>query len=196
MPKVSDAYREARRDEIARAAMRRLGAQGFGRTTMADIIEESGLSAGAIYSHFAGKAEIVQHVARLTVGIKAPELISLARSAQPPMSPTAIISFVLSAAREVGIPPTLLLQVWAEATVDPGLRAIVDQTVETLRGAYGAAIEPWLRSTGRSTDAASVRSLVDAMVMLSQGYVVHSALFGLGDPTAYLGGVAELLHDR
>jgi len=196
MPKVSDAYREARRDEIARAAMRRLGAQGFGRTTMADIIEESGMSAGAIYSHFASKAEIVQHVARLTVGIKAPELIDLARSAQPPMSPTAIISFVLEAAKEVGIPPTLLLQVWAEATVDPGLRAIVDQTVETLRAAYGAAIEPWLRSTGRSTDAASVRSLVDAMVMVSQGYVVHSALFGLGDPAAYLSGVAELLHDR
>ena len=41
-----------------------------------------------------------------------------------------------------------------------------------------------------------MRSLVDAMVMLSQGYVVHSALFGLGDPAAYLSGVAELLHDR
>src|SRR3954468_5777771 len=98
MPKVTDAYREARRDEIARAAMRRLGSQGFGRTTMADIIEESGMSAGAIYSHFSGKAEIVQHVARLTVGIKAPELMAVARSAQPPMSPTDIISFVLKAA--------------------------------------------------------------------------------------------------
>src|SRR3954468_21935187 len=179
MPKVSDAYREARRDEIARAAMRRLGSQGFGRTTMADIIEESGMSAGAIYSHFGSKAEIVQHVGRLTVGIKAPELISRSREAKPPMSPRDIISFVLKAAKQVGIPPTLLLQVWAEATVDPGLRAIVDQTIETLRAAFGAAIEPWLRSTGRPTDAASVRSLVDSMVMLAQGFIVHSALFGL-----------------
>jgi AcrR family transcriptional regulator len=193
MPKVSEAYREARRDEIARAAMRRLGAQGFGRTTMADIIEESGMSAGAIYSHFASKADIVQHVARLTVGTKAEELIALARSAQPPMSPVETISFVLTAAKEAGIPPTLLLQVWAEATVDPGLRAIVDQTIERLRGAYAAAIEPWLRLTGRPTDAASMRSLVDSMVMLSQGFIVHSALFGLGDPKTYLTGAAELL---
>ena len=193
MPKVSDAYREARRDEIARAAMRRLGSQGFGRTTMADIIEESGMSAGAIYSHFAGKADIVQHVARLTVGTKAEELVALARSTRPPLSAVDTISFVLQAAIEAGIPPTMLLQVWAEASVDPGLRAIVDQTIERLRGAYAAAIEPWLRATGRATDAASVRSMVDVMVTISQGFIVHSALFGAGDPEAYLAGAAELL---
>jgi len=193
MPKVSDAYREARRDEIARAAMRRLGSQGFARTTMSDIIEESGMSAGAIYSHFASKAEIAQHVARLTVGTKVEELIDLATSAQPPLGPVPIISFVLGAAQEAGIPPTLLLQVWAEATVDAAVREIVDETVERLRGAYGAAIEPWLEAEGRQTDAASVRSVVDTMTGLSQGFIVKSALFGRDDPKAYLSGVAELL---
>ena len=193
MPKVSDSYREARRDEIARAAMRRLSEQGFAKTTMADIIEESGLSAGAIYSHFAGKAEIAQHVARLTVGTKVEELIAFANSAQPPAGPVEIISFVMNATKEVGIRRALLLQVWAEATVDAELRVILDQTVERLRGAYGAAIEPWLRATGRPTDAASIRSVVDTMVALSQGFIVTSALFGRDDPEAYLSGVAELL---
>ena len=193
MPKVSDAYREARRDEIARAAMRRLSGHGFAKTTMADIIEESGMSAGAIYSHFSGKAEIAQHVARLTVGTKAEELIAYARSAQTPVGPIEIISFVMEATKQVGIRRSLLLQVWAEATVDDELRAILDQTVERLRSAYADSVEPWLRETGRPTDAASIRSVADTMVALSQGFIVNSALFGRDDPEAYLSGVGELL---
>ena len=193
MPKVSDAYRGARRDEIARAAMRRLSEQGFAKTTMADIIDESGMSAGAIYSHFAGKADIVQHVARLTVGTKVEELIDHARSSDPPLGPIEVIAFVMEATKQVGIRRALLLQVWAEATVDPELRATVEQTVDRLRGAYAAAIEPWLRATGRPTDAASIRSVVDTMVALSQGFIANSALFGRDDPEAYLDGVAELL---
>lgn len=193
MPKVSAAYRETRRDEIARAAMRRLSDQGFAKTTMADIIEESGMSAGAIYSHFSSKAEIAQHVARLTVGTKADELTSFAGSAQPPLGPTEIISFVVEATKQAGVGRSLLLQVWAEATVDPDLRAILDQTVDRLRAAYASSIEPWLLAAGRPTDAAALRSVADTMVALSQGFIVNSALFGSDDPEAYLNGVAALL---
>jgi AcrR family transcriptional regulator len=194
MPKVSDAYREARRDEIARAAMRRLSGQGFSGTTMADIIDESGMSAGAIYSHFSGKAEIAQHVARLTVGTKAEELVAFAQAADPPAGPAEIISFVMEATHQVGIPRALLLQVWAEATVDVELRAILDQTIGRLRSAYAAAIDPWLRATGRPRDAASIRAVVDTMVALSQGFIVNSALFGTDDPQGYLASIAELLN--
>ncbi len=149
MPKVTDAYREARRDEIARAAMRRLSAQGFSRTSMADIIDESGMSAGAIYSHFGSKAEIAQHVARMVVGTRADELVARARSSEPPLGPIQIISFVLESTKLMGIRRSMLLQVWAEATVDPEFRAILDETVDKLRAAYGDAIAPWLRAGGR-----------------------------------------------
>jgi len=193
MPKVSDAYRDARRDEIGHAAMRRLSDQGFAKTTMADIIEESGLSAGAIYSHFTSKAEIVHYVARLTVGTKVEELIDHARSSEPPLGPIEVITFVMEATKQAGIRRALLLQVWAEATVDPELHAVVDQTVDRLRGAFAGAIEPWLRATGRATDASSIRAVVDTMVALAQGFITNSALFGRDDPTAYLEGAAELL---
>jgi len=192
MPKVSDAYREARRDEIARAAMRRLSAQGFSRTSMADIIDESGMSAGAIYSHFGSKAEIAQHVARMVVGNRADELVDLARSSEPPLGPIEIISFLLETTRLMGIRRAVLLQVWAEATVDPDFRSILDETVDKLRAAYGDTIAPWLRATGRQADAATIRALADTMVALSQGFVVHSALFGDDDPEAYLSGIADL----
>ena len=56
MPRVSDDYRRARRDEIARAAIRCLERKGVHDTSIADIVEESGLSTGAIYSHFTARA--------------------------------------------------------------------------------------------------------------------------------------------
>ena len=192
MPKVSEAYREARRDEIARAAIQRLSKQGFSGTSMADIIDESGMSAGAIYSHFTSKAEIAQHVARMVVGNRAEELVALARSSDPPLGPVQIVSYVLEATRLMGIQRVMLLQVWAEATVDPELRAIIDETVGRLRAAYGDAIAPWLRARGRRTDDASIRALADTMVAVSQGFVVNSALFGRDDPEAYLSGIDEL----
>ena len=55
MPKVSEEYRTARRSEIARAALRCFARKGFDATSMADIIAESGLSAGAIYGHYKSK---------------------------------------------------------------------------------------------------------------------------------------------
>ena len=49
MPKVSQEHRDARRAQILRAAAACFERKGYQRTTMADIIRESGLSAGAIY---------------------------------------------------------------------------------------------------------------------------------------------------
>jgi len=192
VPKVTEQYREARRDEIADAALRAFRRKGFQATSMAEIITESGMSAGAIYSHFTSKAEIAQHVARMVVGNRAEELVALARSSDPPLGPVQIVSYVLEATRLMGIQRVMLLQVWAEATVDPELRTIIDETVGRLRAAYGDAITPWLRARGRRTDAASIRALADTMVAVSQGFVVNSALFGRDDPEAYLSGIAEL----
>ena len=62
MPRVSDDYRRARRDEIAQAAIRCLERKGVHDTSIADIVEESGLSTGAIYSHFTSKSELARYI--------------------------------------------------------------------------------------------------------------------------------------
>ena len=51
MPKVTDEYRVARRDEIIDVAIRCFLRQGYARTSVADLVAESGLSAGAIYGN-------------------------------------------------------------------------------------------------------------------------------------------------
>ena len=74
MPKVSDAYRQARRDEIVAATLRAISRRGLRALTMADIIKESGLSAGSVYSHFTTKDEIIELVAARVIGERADQL--------------------------------------------------------------------------------------------------------------------------
>ncbi len=64
MPKVSDAYRQSQRQRILDAAAACFATKGFQRTSMADIVSGSGLSPGAIYGYFTGKAEIVAAIAQ------------------------------------------------------------------------------------------------------------------------------------
>lgn len=58
MPKVSDAHKENRRDQILEAAGRCFAQKGYAATTMQEIFSEAALSAGAVYSYFASKLEI------------------------------------------------------------------------------------------------------------------------------------------
>ena len=62
MPKVSPEHLEARRQQIIEAALECFARQGFHRTTMQDIVRETGLSLGAIYRYFKTKDEIIEAV--------------------------------------------------------------------------------------------------------------------------------------
>jgi AcrR family transcriptional regulator len=59
MPKISRARAGARRRQIVEAALTCFSRRGFHKTTMQDVVEQSGLSPGSIYSHFTGKRDII-----------------------------------------------------------------------------------------------------------------------------------------
>src|SRR3982750_3143286 len=58
MPKISHAQEQQRRDQILAAAMGCFARQGYHATSMDDVVRESGLSVGAIYSYFASKEDL------------------------------------------------------------------------------------------------------------------------------------------
>ena len=64
MPKVSPEHADARRRQILEAAFRCFSRKGFHGTTMREIFEEAGLSAGAVYSYFESKGEIISALAQ------------------------------------------------------------------------------------------------------------------------------------
>src|SRR5580704_9075040 len=59
MPKITDAQRETRRQQILDAALVCFSRDGFHATTTADIVRESGVSQGTLYLYFATKDDIV-----------------------------------------------------------------------------------------------------------------------------------------
>lgn len=59
MPKVPEAYLEARRGEILEAARRAFTRKGTQTTTMVEIAEEAGLTPGAIYRYFPNKERLI-----------------------------------------------------------------------------------------------------------------------------------------
>jgi AcrR family transcriptional regulator len=58
VPKISAAHEHQRRTQILRAAMTCFARQGYHATSMDDVVRESGLSVGAIYSYFPSKEEL------------------------------------------------------------------------------------------------------------------------------------------
>lgn len=185
MPRVSDEYREARRDEIARAALRCLERSGVHETSIADIVVESGLSTGAIYSHFSSKAELARYiVGRFLV----PQIDALESGATRGMvqTPREILTALIRTFAEKGLPPAVVLQFWAEAMVDPDLRAEMGRTASRLRDSLTAAVRPWAEQTGSAEPDALADETTRSIISLAQGWIAHAAVFEPRDISTYL----------
>src|ERR1700754_4449643 len=63
MPRVTAAYRDARRAEILSAARECFLERGFRATSMQELFASSGMSAGSVYSYFASKDELIVAIA-------------------------------------------------------------------------------------------------------------------------------------
>ncbi|WP_345801456.1 TetR family transcriptional regulator [Microbacterium sp. AZCO] len=194
MPKVSEEYREARRDEIAQAAIRCLERQGVRETSIADIVTESGLSTGAIYSHFSNKAELARYIVGrfLIVRLDALEARGHAGEVIPPRQ---ALESMLAVFEGAGLSPALVVQFWGEAMVDAGLKTEMTTTAARLFHALAAATLPWARTRTGSDDEALALAQESArsIAALAQGYIANSAVFGPRKPAEYVAAAASIL---
>lgn len=195
MPKVSEAHRASRREQILDAALRRIVRQGFHRTSMADIIEESGLSAGAIYLHFDSKQRIAIEAARRMLAARLDE-VDAATADGPAPSPVAIVrALVAGVSREVG-DTRVIVQLWGEAVADPDMRELTDGLFRSMRDRFVPHLERWAVET-HGLDAAPARDwaerTVPVLLGIGQGYLLQRALAPGFDGDAYLARAEELL---
>jgi AcrR family transcriptional regulator len=194
MPKVSDAHRESRRDQITDAAVRSFAAKGFQRTSMADIIAESGLSAGAIYGHFDSKQDIAVAVAERVVGNRLHEF--QARVSQDPLpDPHEVIDLLMTGMLRDLHDTRLLVQLWGEAIFDSTVSGIVGRILGDVRRMILPYLAQWARErrgldeTAAAEWAATVLPVVLGMV---QGLAVQAALIPNFDRRVYLAGVRTI----
>lgn len=197
MPKVTDEHRQARRHEIASAAMRMFALKGFAATSMSDIISESGLSAGAIYGHYKSKDDLIQSSIGELMG-QWMEDVRVAREARPLLTPGELIRTLVSGALRESGSLAVLIQVWAHAATDPEHGIPAAQVVETLRGIIRDYLVDWYtEALGFSSDDAQSAATRYATVYLGlvQGYIVQISVFANFDGDAYLDAVSGLIPD-
>lgn len=187
MPKVSDAHRESRREQITAAALACFAEKGFQRTSMADIIAASGLSAGAIYLHFESKQQIALAVGRRVLGRRLGDLDATAEGGLA--DPIATLRMLMGGMVDDLLDTRLLMQLWGEATTDPEMGALVTEIFETLRAALTRYLAAWAGRHGVADPERWAADRFPALLALAQGFMVQRALLPGFDADAYFAAV-------
>lgn len=175
MPWLTDAVRDDRRLRIAEAALNCFARNGVDGTSMANIIAESGLSAGSIYSHFAGKAELVKFATTIAFQERMREMEDEGARGVV-IDPPGALHLLLE--RDDGTAfQTLFLQLGAEATHNPELASIIRDNFETLRATLSRWLLPWATSLESGDDAQKIAEAnADLLVTILGGYNMRVAI--------------------
>lgn len=197
MPKVSEEHRISRRKEILNAAVVLFARNGFDGTSMADIIAESGLSAGAIYGHFKSKADLVQSSVEDIFVQRQSELDQMLASGTTP-SPAETLTRFLRGMRDEIESPALLLQLWAAANRAPELHRLATELADHLIDVLSQYFAAWYGEKGLSPSEAEARAhrLAPLCLGIAQGYMIQAALVDGFDGEAYIAAIPELLGEH
>lgn len=194
MPKISDEKRAARRAQILEAAWVCFQKQGLQATTMDDIIRASELSAGAVYSYYPSKEELILAAVTASLNGLRERVEPILQSAPPP--PDLFVEKIAEAisdftAREGYDLKRIALLGWSEAQRNERLR-------ETMRGFYLAfrarladvAVQ-WGKA-GLVRKGASTSDVAKAILAEILGFVVQSAILGDVEPKDIARGLRDL----
>ncbi len=195
MPKITDARKQEQRDRILRATIRTCAQHGFRGASMARIVKESGLSAGALYTYFSTKEELEAAAAEHFLHSRSDALQSILAQDPLPAPGEALRTFLGTFPLEL-LDEGLLLQLWGEAVATDHLRETAQHFILSLTESMEEYLTAWLTSArGLDDDDAAARaaSLAPAIVALSQGHIIRRAILGAEEKEPYLDGVELLL---
>lgn len=143
MPRVSPAHQAVVRRRIVDAAVRVFSAHGYRQATVADVVRESGLSVGAIYTYYDSKESLFLEACDLTAARGVEELARRLDGVTGTRERLAIaISlWVESVDTFDGAPGQVaMVGAWAEAERDPAVREMLGRRRERLVAAGSALI--------------------------------------------------------
>ncbi len=181
MPKVSEAHLAARRRQILDAAAACFARDGFHRTSMQDIVRESGISAGLVYRYFTGKDDVIaaivtewhdqrQFLATGTLDERAAAYLGYLRAVGQP---------------EAADRMRLGVQIWAEAVRSPRIREQARRNVDDPRH---ATAEVLAGLPGIDPDA-----LARVLIAISQGLQLQTVWDETVDNEAYVRTVETIM---
>jgi AcrR family transcriptional regulator len=194
MPRVSDDHLAARRQQIVAAALRCFARDGFHATSVRDVVRESGLSAGAVYSYFPSKDELVAAAVEPILAAVTTALDEVV--ARGVASPTDVVRTLLETVWPIATGgrvdyTRVAVTAWGEALRDPAVQHLAERTYRGVRSRLAEVVARW-RDAGNLPVDVDVEALAQVVFSLVTGYVLQHALLGDVDPRRYTAAAASL----
>lgn len=179
MPKRSQEYRDARRDQILAAAKRCFVRNGFHETSMQDLFAEADLSAGAVYRYFASKDDVIVAIAEANLR-DVLELIHTFAADPRREGLGATIAAILELVRARHADDhfgALTLLAWSEVLRNPRLHERFAQSLSQLRTDLAGVVRQRQRAKALpgDVDAEGIAAVVLAVV---PGLIVQMTILG------------------
>jgi AcrR family transcriptional regulator len=199
MPRISEEHREARREQILKAARACLQEHGLEAVSMEMIIARSGLSTGAVYGYFKGKGEIISALVTDGTAKLGERLVPILRNPEPPPLPElaeqllrAIVAF---GEQEPGVDRLLVsLHGWSHSQSDPALKAASRTAYRRLRELFAEAVKR-LQAAGTFNPGADPNGVAELMTSICLGFVAQRALAGDADIDTHVSALRALSAD-
>lgn len=171
MPRVTEAHRTARRQQIIDAAYRCFARKGLNQTTMRDIYDAAGLSAGAVYHYFDSKDAIIEASFEFDYE-RSLTLFEAAMLRDDPVKALHdLLDFFfqgLESAAALGA-SQVNVQSWGEALVKPPL-------LETIHRVINYYLEALTKIVGKAQAAGDIDPTLDPRAI---GHMLLSLYYGL-----------------
>lgn len=181
MPKVSQQYMDARREQILDAARRCFLRDGFHSTSMQDLFAEAGLSAGAVYRYFASKDEMILAIAEENMR----DVLDMTHTAATNLqggSIGAVVAEILDVVRAKSAEGQLAgmaVLVWSEAMRNRSLARKLDQLLARMRADFVTLIREH-QDHGDLPTSVTAEAIGSTMISLLPGYILQLALLDPG----------------
>ena len=178
MPKVTDEHREAMKLRIQDAALVCLSRKGFSAVSMADIIAQAQLSAGAVYLYYRSKEQLILDVGQRVMADRLSFMKDL-RERTPLPSPAEAMAMIFTEVSQGPLTPGLPVQVWGESVGHPDLRRTAGELLSLARAYIADYVAAWLSQERHASDHLArkrAEELAPALLGLVQGFMIQLSL--------------------
>ena len=179
MPKINEATRAARRQDLVDAAWRSIARTGWRDLTVDDVCVEAGVSKGAFYGYFDRKQDLLLALLEDETGRFDQLLVDLKAGEQP--ASVQLRQLARAMLEHAADPARVQLRadLWAALSAEPQVRDRFAATVAGQRAALRALVDAGVAS-GELT-AVPANALASILLALIDGLVLHGGL----DPAAF-----------
>jgi AcrR family transcriptional regulator len=180
------------RDALIGAAAQVFLARGFQGASLREIASAAGLTTGAVYSNFDGKADLFLAVLEEKLDPRLAVMYEAARTAPQRRIGAAVGREFAAYVRQRRRWLTLLIEFWAEAARDPKLRPKFAERHGKLRSAIAEVLAERTDKLGLQL-ALSPDQLATVLIALTNGMAVEHLADPQGVPKDLYGHALDLL---